>query len=269
MNKTFVIAEAGSCHGGDLNKALKLIEVAKRCGADACKFQWVSSAHRLAERRKAFEYEDQYKYIEFPIQWHQILFDKCREQGIEYMCTVYLPGDFEVIDKYVQRFKISSFEAKDFWFMSLLWPIAGAGAGRERRQVIVSTGMFSEADLIRQGDIWYDYLYCISSYPTPLGELNLANLLSGGYRGLSDHTTATDVGALAVAAGAEIIEKHFRLFETNQSNADYAVALDPNEFLWYVDGIRRTEMILGEPGRKRLECEDAMRKYRRVTGENA
>src|SRR3989442_13161469 len=161
-----VIAEAGSCHDGRLDRALDLVGLARTIGADAVKFQWTSSAERLCDRRHAPEYRAAYELIAFPRPWLAILQDQAATLGLEFLCTVYLPEDVAVIAPLVARFKIASFEAEDAELRQ-----ASQSHGKP---IIVSTGMTRAG---QGGGVGADLvLHCVSAYPTPLEELNLACL---------------------------------------------------------------------------------------------
>jgi len=245
---TFVIAEAASTHDGDYDKALRLIDLASTIGADACKFQWVSRAERLCERRHAPEYLEAYKLIEFPRDWLKGLANYCQIRGVEFMCTVYLPEDIEVIAPYVKRFKVASFESQDKEFME-----------RVPEHAIVSLGM--DGNPVRWPGAT-KYLHCVSAYPAPHGEINLWRIRAWPYQGLSDHTRHPWTGGLAVAAGAQIIEFHMRLHDTSVQNTDYLVSRDPEEAREYVANIRTAEIMMGT-GEKRVQpSEEPMLKYR-------
>src|SRR6059036_1051144 len=97
---TFVIAEAAACHDGDLGKALRLVDLAAAIGADACKFQFLSSAERLCRRRNAPTYLDSYRLLELPAKWLDVLRDRCKDHGIEFMATCYMPEDVATIAPY-------------------------------------------------------------------------------------------------------------------------------------------------------------------------
>lgn len=246
---TFVIAEAGSCHDGKLDQALRLIEVARDIGADACKFQWLSSAERLCERRHAPDYLDAYRLIEFPREWLATLAAACRTADLEFMCTVYLPEDIPVISPLVKRFKVASFEAEDERFLN---QIPGP--------VIISLGMNAKA--LKWPGPTATYLHCVSAYPTPVGEIGLAQLRKWPFSGLSDHTRHPWTGGLAVAAGASVIEFHMRLDDTSQKNADYAVARSHKEAWNYVANIRLAEIMLGDGSKQVMPSEQPMLRYR-------
>lgn len=254
MRRTFVIAEAAACHDGDPDKAARLIELAADIGADACKFQWVSLPERLVERRRAPEYLIAYRDLAFPRSWFPALKRLCDEAGVEFMVTVYLPEDVSVIAPYVKRFKVASFESE---IGDLYYAFA-----RYHKAVLYSTGMDMVACPVGDGYRSIQRLHCVSAYPVPLDQMNLAVLRDSSYVGLSDHSRHPWTGALAVAAGAEVVEFHFRLLDTEPTNADFAVAFEPEEAREYVANIRLAERMLGD-GRKRVMlCEEPMLRYR-------
>lgn len=268
MSRAFVIAEAAACHDGDLIKAHRLVNLAGAIGADACKFQWLSSPERLAERRHAPEYLTAYRLLAFPREWHDYLAAHCAERKLEYMCTTYLPEDVAVIASHVKRFKVSSFEATDHHFVALHaeWPdkplIISAGMGADLRPSLAA--YFRGYQLARDP---VTVLHCVSAYPCPPEQLNLLALRQSPWElpspcGLSDHTRHPWTGALAVAAGAQVIEFHVRLDDTDPANADYAVARAPAEALEYVRNVRFAEAVLGDGIRRAMPAERAMLRYR-------
>ena len=270
MSRTFVIAEAAACHDGDLDKAYRLITLASESGADAVKVQWLSSPQRLAERRRAPEYLDAYRLLAFPREWFPLLKARCEARKIELLCTCYLPEDIAVIAPYVTRFKVASFEATDAHFVALHaeWPdkpliiSAGMGADFSASVAAYMSGYRRQA----RGPI--TILHCVSAYPCPEDQANLAVLRADIFRdhlqagGLSDHTRHPWTGALAVAAGAKVIEFHVRLMDTDPANADYAVARPPEEALEYVRNIRFAETAMGDGVRRVMPSEESMLRYR-------
>mgnify|MGYP001594674561 CR=1 FL=1 len=253
--RTFVVCEAAACHDGDFHKALRLVDLAKNIGADAVKFQWTSAPERLCERRRAPEYRAAYELLAFPERWHAELAEYCAMQGVEYLCTVYLPEDIAVIAPYVRRFKVASFEVQDEAFLAAhdpyrRHPTLGAEPhplGGTIRPMILSLGLGGAACAEPP---WSYRLHCVSAYPCPDEQINLARLRNGFYDGLSDHTLHPWTGGLAVAAGARIIEFHVRLHDTDPANADFCVARDPLKAGQYVANIRQAERMLGsgQPG---------------------
>jgi len=274
--RTFVIAEVAATHGGSLYAALKLVGLAREVGADAVKFQWLSDPERLVERRRAPEYREQYRRLAFPRGWFSALKERAEVEGVEFMCTAYLPEDVHVVAQHVSRFKVSSFEALDRHFVVLhaeyrkpLIVSAGMGA--------VARGLFNVLQHYRQAyppDMLPDVnvLHCVSAYPCPEGEIRLVRLRLDftamkpfQYVGLSDHTRHPWTGALAVAAGARIVEFHLRPWGVDEQDADYGVARDPFEALEYVRNIRTAEWMLGQEAEARWStspAEELMLRYR-------
>jgi N,N'-diacetyllegionaminate synthase len=245
--RTYVIAEAAACHDGDLGKARQLVALAEAIGADAVKFQWTSSPHRLAVRRNAPEYVESYRLLAFPVEWLGTLRADAKARGLDFLCTVYLPEDVPVVAPLVDKFKVASFEAGDDEFQQSHLPYM--------KDIIVSCGM-------GQNPMWGTHvLHCVSAYPTPVDDINLARL-ADGYDGLSDHTRHPLTGAFAVCAGAEMIEFHFRLALTSPNNADFVVARDPLEAKQYVTNIRLAERFMGSGERRIQPSEEPMLKYK-------
>lgn len=271
---TFIIMEAAGCHDGDFNKAMRLVDLAREVAADACKFQWLSSPERLAERRHAPEYIEAYRALAFPQTWFDDLSVACSIAGLEFMCTVYLPEDIHVIAPYVSRFKIASFEATDTHFIAL--------HAEFQKPILISTGMATAEEVDASAMAFWRVatgsgnrpawaapilLHCVSSYPCPIEQTNLAALSHGCLtgrtpHGFSDHTLHPWTGALAVAAGAQVIEFHARLDDTDPANADYAVARTPAQAAEYVRHVRLVEIMLGDGAKKAQECEAPMLRYR-------
>ena len=269
---TFIICEAAATHDGSLEKALQLVEWSAEIGASACKFQWLSSPERLAERRNAHDYLNAYRLLAFPRAWFRVLERRCAELRIEFMCTTYLPEDIHVVAPFVKRFKVSGFEAEDRHFVGLhgTWPdkalciSAARGAFLSvsiehwRRVVNVNNG----------GGPTCTVFHCVSAYPCPSDELNLRRLHPRWSRadhlqprGFSDHSRHPWAGALAVAAGAVAVEFHMRLNDTSEKNADFAVARSPEEARAYVANIREADAMLGRGDNNAMPSEAPWAKY--------
>jgi sialic acid synthase SpsE len=242
----------GSCHDGDITRAFKLITAAKDAGCDAVKAQWWSSAERLAERRNAQKYLPVYQKYKVPDVWLSWLHLACVANGIEFMCTAYLPEDIQFVDLWVKRFKVASFEATDTTFLE---------AHKEyKKEIIVSTGMSGDWSKLMTWD--YTLLHCVSAYPTPIDQANIGVMYGGWFHGYSDHTHNVLTGALAVAAGAKIIEVHFRLDDTDPENPDYTTALSPGQLKDYVYLIRQAEVMMGTGVKEPQPAESEMMRYR-------
>jgi len=262
---TYVIGEAGACGDADLTKMLEQVDACAKADVDAVKFQWTSDATAMAKRRGravADGYDLIYRqYLMWDDDWHRHLHDRCVDLGVDYLCTVYLPKDVRVVAPYVSHFKVSSFEAKDTDLHH-----AVLDQCEDEQRMMVSLGMCSdlEIDMLRfsLADVQcIDYLHCISAYPAPFSAMNLSRIHRHRLDGYSDHTSPElpMTGALAVAAGARIIEAHMRLDTTDELNPDAPHAMTPAQLTDYVQRIRMTE---GAMYGIDTSAQDSMRPYR-------
>lgn len=240
---TFIIAEAGINHCGDIELAHKLIDAAYMAGSDAVKFQ-TFSAEKLeppGARREML------KSLELSPQAHYALRDYCGDR-IEFMSTPFSVGCLDFLVKHikVKRLKISSGGLRD---RDLLAAALGSSL-----PVILSTGMADYATIngaIRHiGKSNLTLLHCVSTYPAPIEDTNLLAMrdMQDEYElpvGLSDHSLSTVIPAAAVAMGATVIEKHITL-DRNMKGPDHAASLEPHDFKRMVDGIREVEKAMGD-----------------------
>lgn len=237
---TFIIAEAGVNHNGDLREAEKLIVAAKRSGADAVKFQ-LFDAHKLKR--------PEIKHLQISQADMAGLKLYADRQGIEFMCT---PFDAESLDFLVgigvKKLKIASGCLKNY---QLLY-----AAHQSCLPVILSTGMSSLEDVksaLSTLSANVSLLHCTSAYPCPINEVNLKamdtlRVLSGSV-GYSDHTEGINIALAAVARGATVIEKHLTL-DRNAVGPDHKASIEPKEFKIMVDAIREIEMAIGTGEKK-------------------
>ena len=251
---TFVIAEAGANHNRDFNQALKLIDVAKKSGASAVKFQTYSSETLYSKNTPDFagykNINQLIKNIELPREWQKDLKQYCDEQSIEFMST---PFDEQAVDELVnlgvKKLKIAGFESTDWRFVDM---VASTGL-----PLIISIGIgFNLREIGYILDIVEKYgndltlLHCNNAYPTPIKDINLNSMKAlqdfknVNSIGLSDHTMSTLTPALAVAAGATTIEKHFTL-DKKLPGPDHAFALEPDQLKEMIDEIIMTEIMMG------------------------
>ena len=255
----YVIAEAGSCHDGSRTRALLLIEAAAEAGADAVKFQYWSSAKRMAQRRNAAEYEATYARYAVPSSWLAALARHAASHDVDFMCSTYLPEDVDVVAPFVDTFKVASFESGD--------PVhlAAHGAHLDNgKNVVVSLGLGHSAEVVRhyvapqrhmgwkhspEGRGLLALLHCVSAYPAHPNTLGLVGLRDRvGLVGFSDHTegSETRTGAVAAACGARVIERHFRLATTERQNPDFEHAATTRQLADYIEGVRFATMALGD-----------------------
>lgn len=281
--RCFVIAEIGVNHNGDMDVARRLIDVAADAGADAAKFQTFRADDLIVEGTQAVAYQkkndaelDQYKLLkslELSFEDHEALVAHCEARGIEFMSTGFDQGSLRLlVDLGIKRIKIASGEITNT-------PLVEASA-EACLPIVLSTGMATLEEvsesvrtiraswdaLGHEGDLIV--LHCTSAYPTPLEEVNLAAMETmakelGETVGYSDHTTGILVAPLAVAAGAELIEKHITLDRT-MVGPDHAASLEPDELKAMVADIRRVEIIRGDgvkaPRQVEMEARALVRK---------
>ena len=234
--KTYIIAEAACTwlHSG-LGGAAKSIKLAASCGASAWKTQWTSDHVAMEARRGAAP--GAYQRLSWPAAHHAVFKALCNEAGIDYLCTVFLPQDIPIIAPYVAKFKVSAFESADTELFD---------ACADYEQSIISSvnpsNGFNNANF---------YLYCVSKYPTPLEDLHLFDAEFGDRcDGISDHSTSVLTGAVAVGAGATILEKHVMTHDTPHDDPDYGHSLildtDNREFSFrqYVQNVRDAEKMM-------------------------
>lgn len=281
MKKTFIIAEAGVNHNGDINLAYKLIDAAYEAGVDAVKFQTFKTEKILSEstekasyqKKNTGEEESQYnmiKKLEISYNDFSELKNYCDEKGIMFLST---PDDEESLDFLadelkVPYLKIGSGEVTNIPFLKAF--------ARKNIPIILSTGMSDIAEvscaldaIYSEGfnkDIWL--LHCTTNYPCPYNEVNLNAMitLKNTFKvrvGYSDHTLGTDIPVAAVAMGAEIIEKHFTI-DKSLPGPDHKASLTPDELKAMTKSIRNIENALGDgikkPNKSELEIRKVVRR---------
>ena len=261
-NKTYIIAEVGINHNGSIVKAKKMIEIAKKSGADAVKFQLtdinllLSKNSPLANyQKKTSNTKDQYQLIKKNL----LTFDDmskiksyCSKKSIDFICSPFDIRSLKFLIKLnVNAIKIPSGEFSNLMLLNEL--------KNYNKKIIISTGMSSSEEI----KLIYNYLiknlmikkhnlilmHCNSVYPTPLSDVNL-NFIKSLIKiykckiGYSDHTTSIIAPSLAVALGATYIEKHFTL-NKRLNGPDHFMSLNPSELASMINEIRNTEKILG------------------------
>lgn len=267
----FIIAEAGVNHNGSLARALDLVDVAARAGADAVKFQ-TFDADRLALRdapKAAYQIdpadgaESQHamlKRLELRAADYRALADRCRARGVLFLSTPFDEDSADLLDALgIAAFKTPSGELTN---LGLLRHIA-----RKGKPLIVSTGMATLSEVEAAVDAVeaagareLALLHCVSNYPAAPDDVNLRAIETlarafGVPAGYSDHTAGLAIAFAAVALGACILEKHFTT-DRGLPGPDHAASLEPDELAQLVCGIRAIEAARGD-GRKRPAAGEA------------
>lgn len=241
----YVIAEIGINHGGSLSSAKKLIDSAIKTGCDAVKFQTYITEKRAPKGKK--EIFDILKSCELEFSDFKIIKDYCDEKGITFFST---PFDDESVD-YLESikcpiYKIASFDTVN---IKLIEKINSTG-----KPVIMSVGMSTTDEIMRAYDKIQTpqkaLLHCISSYPTNEEDSNLsciANLkeLFQCPIGHSDHTSGIEIPLFAAAAGAQIIEKHYKINDRMEC-VDSPVSITESQMTKLVNELDRLSSIFGK-----------------------
>ncbi len=255
---TVIIAEIGSVHDGSFGNALKLIEAAAECGADAVKFQThIAEAETLrnAPAPAYFSAEPRFDYFKrtgFSVDQWKRLAAHCRSRGVTFLSS---PFSLEAVDLLeevgVVAYKVPSGEVTN---LPLLERIAATG-----KPVYLSSGMSDWAELdaavaaLRQGGP-ITVLQCTSAYPCPDERVGLNVLAEMAERfglpvGFSDHTTGLAAGVAAATLGAAAIEKHFT-FSRLMYGSDAANAMEPADFRLFCASVKAVARMRDNPVNK-------------------
>lgn len=256
----FIIAEIGVNHNGDPALARRMIDAAAKAGADCVKFQTFRAEEFMADRKMTYEYRsrgrlvrenmfDMFKRLELPLKAYRALFAHARRRGVVPMTSV---ADSESLALAraagAPALKLSSEDLINLPLVDL--------AARSRMPLILSTGMADAGEvrdalkiLRRRGARETMFLHCVSAYPTPDSEANLARIaglraLTGATVGYSDHTEGVEACVAAVALGASALEKHFTL-DPRMPGPDQSLSSGPAEFARLVAAVRRVELMRG------------------------
>lgn len=247
--KTTIVAEIGVNHNHNLDTAHRLIDEAKKAGADYVKFQlWEYDTFP-----KLDTYRLTHKSVEFVKKY-------AKKKGIGWFCTPFDIPSIEFLDSIdMDIWKIPSNAAvvKRIDVMDAIKRVTN------RKWLLVSTGISTRAEQIMIRGMFKGLfkkivmLYCISKYPAQPKDFNLHEMQKlprlqtviggdfyyAGEYGLSDHSTTISIPVAAVALGATVIEKHLTL-NRNQEGPDHKASLEPQEFAEMVKYIREVERAL-------------------------
>jgi len=261
----FIIAEVGSNHDGKLEQAKQLTAAAKKCGADAVKFQSFT-ADKLVSPKYEKIYQALQK-VELPLEWHEELAKFAESQDIIFMSTPFDEESASLLNNLgVPAFKIASYDMTN---NPLLRHVAGF-----KKPLLLSTGMATLSEVeeavnaIRiTGNNDIILLHCVSNYPPRMEDTNLKAMVTMQKTfqlpvGYSDHSLGIIVSLGAVALGACIIEKHITIDKT-LPGPDHPYALEVDEFGEMVRQIRNLELALGNGVKDPVEAEVPEREWRR------
>ena len=262
--RVLIVAEIGNNHEGSRAAAEDMVREAARAGADAVKTQTFRTEHFVG-RSDAARFA-RLQSFQLSVEDMRALGGLARSLGLLFISTPLDLGSADGLEPIVDAFKIAS---GDVTFRPLIERVAGA-----RKPVILSSGASSLVEIGRALDWLRDarvdrrlsaddtaVLHCVSSYPAPERDANLATIATLARMwpvtvGYSDHVIGIDAAVLSVAAGARIVEKHFTLDKQTSGFRDHQLSADPAEMAELVSRIRQAEALLGD-GEKRVQPSEA------------
>jgi Sialic acid synthase len=268
---TYIIAEIGANFDKDINKAKKLIDAAKECGADCAKFQTFSTPKIVSEggfSRMKLEgvhgswgrtVSEVFKDAEFPREWHKEISDYCKKIGIDFSTS---PYDFEAVDLCLELdIPFIKMGSGDITWLEMLTYIAKTG-----KPLMLATGDATMAEIdeaVRTieatGNNQLVLMQCITNYPSKIDSANV-NVLKTYQSafdiltGYSDHAPGPVVALASVVLGGCVIEKHFTLNKADKG-PDHPHSMNPTEFKLMVDYVREVERAMGST-RKEVVAEE-------------
>jgi len=278
--KPFIIAEAGINHNGEIEKAVKMIKIAKKAGVNAIKFQTFKAEELMADSKQMFTYTSQgkevtesmlemFKRYEFSREeWFKIK-QKCDDEEIMFLSTPQNKSDLNLLlELNVPAIKVGS---DDFVNLPLLEDYTTTNL-----PLLVSCGMSNLSEVFQAldtiGTLKDNYptvlLLTTSQYPTPPNDVNLNKLktLSKTFPnlplGFSDHTQGVLASSLAVALGACVFEKHFTS-DHNLPGPDHWFSEDSIGLTEWTNSVRNSFRMLGSELIKPTIKEEKIKKIAR------
>ena len=274
----FLIAEISANHCGNINLAKKLIKCAKDNGADAAKLQtYTADTMTIQSNKKYFKIKNGlwkgydlwnlYNEAHTPLEWNKKLFDYGKKLGITIFSTPFDETAVNLLEKLkCPMYKVASFEMTDLLLIKKI--------SQTKKPIIISTGMASMEEIELAYRTAKNYgakditlLYCVSNYPSKNIDFNLNNIkiLKNKFKcrvGLSDHSKDNRVAIAAVAAGAEVVEKHIAL-DKQKKGLDIEFSLKGKEIKKFKEDINLAYNLLGKKYFYRNKSEKKSKIFRR------
>ena len=261
-SRCLIVAEISANHDSRLNNAIRLIKLAAQAGVDAVKIQtYKPETITLNSFKKDFlinknspwaakkNFWNLYKKGHTPWEWHKRLFDEAKKNNIEIFSSPFDESAVDFLEKLgCKAYKIAS---PEITHKPLIIKVAKTG-----KPLIISTGLSKLDDLTnaikiirKTGNNKIIVLKCTSAYPAPKEELNLKTIedIAKKFKvqvGFSDHSIGNVAATTAVALGAKIVEKHFKL--KNKRSIDDFFSADKSDFKNLISSIRDVEKSIGK-----------------------
>lgn len=271
---SFIIAEVGQNHQGNLDNAIEYIKTFSRLGADSIKFQTRNNKYLFAEEayNKAYNSENAFaktygahrEALELEIKWLDIIAKTCKDEGVYFMSTPFDEPSLEVlVDKGVEIIKIASFDLGNLPFIKRIAdtkiPVVMSIGGGKIEQIS------SSIEILLNQNCDLAVLHCVSEYPCEFDRLGLENIsiLKEQFPecaiGSSDHFNGTLSGPIAYMKGARVFEKHVTLNRA-WKGTDHSFALEPDGFRKFVRDIRRVPQMMPQKDKNDLGKEFVFQK---------
>ena len=257
----YIIAEMSANHGGSLETALEIVRQAAKAGADCVKIQTYTADTLTIDCDNeyfqihgglwdGYKLHDLYTDAGTPYEWHAAIKEECEKCGIDFLSTPFDPTAVDFLEELgIEAYKIASFELND---IPLIEYTAAKG-----KPMIMSCGMASPEDIQdaldacrRVGNDKVVLLKCCSEYPANWEDMHLGNIPDmrqrfGVHVGLSDHSFGSIGAVVAVALGAQVIEKHVKI--DGVESADSAFSMTMEEFAEMAQAARNARLIAKGP----------------------
>jgi N-acetylneuraminate synthase len=279
-HKPFIVAEISGNHNQSLDLALEIVHSAKRSGVTAIKLQtYKPETLTIKSNKPDFYISDQnspwggtYLYDLYtkaftPWEWHEQIFEEAKKLGLIYFSSVFDESSVDFLeDLNVPAYKIASFE-------NIHYPLI-AKAATTGKPLIISTGLANLTEIQEAVEVARDngcsdlmLLKCTSAYPASEDDLNLASIhflrqTFGCEVGFSDHTLGIDAAVTAIAAGANLIEKHFTI-EKISDGVDSFFSATESEMKALVEACAKAHRSMGKVFFGILEKEKSFVRFRR------
>lgn len=258
---TFIIAEAGVNHGGDLDLAKKLILLAAKAGADAVKFQTFRADSLILKDVEKAPYQKistegifrtqhaMLKSLEVTPSQNILLKNFCNDNRILFLTTPFEEESLDSLDELnLPAYKIASTDLTNLPFLERV--------AKKGKPILLSTGMSYMSEIESALECIYPYnrdvivLHCTANYPISNDEVNLnvINSLKKNFEilvGFSDHTVGVGAAPYAIPMGAKVLEKHFTL-DKDMLGPDHKASLSPDELIELVQVVKKVDKYIGK-----------------------
>tara|TARA_B110001450_G_scaffold151869_1_gene141697 strand:- start:4308 stop:5354 length:1047 start_codon:yes stop_codon:yes gene_type:complete len=256
---TFIIAEAGVNHGGDMNLAKQLINLASDSGADAVKFQTFKAEHLILNNVKKAPYQlkttdvtqsqmDMLRSLEVTRDQNLELKKYCLLKKIIFLTTPFDEVSLDELDELdLPAYKVASTDLTNLPFLEKI--------AKKNKPILLSTGMSYLSEISKALETIYEFnkdvilLQCTANYPIEDSEanLNVINTFKKNYNillGYSDHTVGVGASPFSIPMGVKVVEKHFTI-DKSQIGPDHMASLSPDELFDFVKTIKKVDLFMG------------------------